>query len=292
MTTLSRKTWVSSFNQLQFFPRFFIAFPPTSTHILIKSPKKKFLLFFKYIPQIISLFLIAQYSHDLVRAAFLRPRHVTFYVAVSSLIYANLVLLFESNLNQSAIQSIPQCFDNINEVFSENFNISIEMNSFKKYFRRKVFKVLAFSAVLFLTKEVTVFFRSPGSIFTNRLDLHYVCQTVYRMIAILYLTSFVDLTKVVLEVLNHKFELIRIDLTLRSSVTSARKILNILYHTKVIHFQLYKVSKVISESFGWFLIVYLLCSSVIIINSTFYVYVYASEPDFWDYTAFIRNYHF
>lgn len=162
----------------------------------------------------------------------------------------------------------------------------INLKHFEQNLRWKLFLsiIIQIFCILF---RLTSGNNSSLNLLTNALIF---TLSIYKMIGLIQVIFFIDLSNELIFSINQKLNHFRNNIEVLFINSNDNECLNILCSVKMIHFKVWKVSKLISSRFGWLMIVTLLEMIVNPCISIFFLFVYFTGPNEWKWKA-IRNYY-
>lgn len=191
--------------------------------------------------------------------------------------FLTLTSLRQVNRHKENFRTIHQLFDELNKMFKYKLRQDTIIERFKMKFNRKIGNVFLSTVVLmtlYIVGSGGLVYKTPYSILVSRILRFMTLFTSFYMI------FFVDLLRHFIDIFCHTVDGMA-KVQAMKMYTKHEQVAIQLKYFKIIHLKLWTVAYLISESFGWIMVVNFLNYPASALNSLFWAYVLIHTDPNW-----------
>lgn len=220
-----------------------------TTYIPFKNQNKKFLSIFsfavKIFPAIVTIMsIIAMFITPNIYPIEKENIHIDiiFQNFEIFMCFSNIFGTYLKIIDSFSSQSLLESFSNSIKYFETQLHITISLSQLERKYRRMILLTPLFHSIYLIFKAVSGFYSNSISYLIFKVAI------LFKDIAVLHMTLYIELIGVIISSLNEKINKILVD------ECDDRDTVYLLRQFKWIHLKLLKIVKMFNDKFGWILI--------------------------------------
>lgn len=265
-------------SKLQIFQKYFTCFYSVglSSRFSIVDTSRSYSSIFHLVPQVTLLILAI-----LRLSAALAQMNISQLQAINGLriltylpyIYASIQGMFDRKATEEILQSFDVTITNFERIFGP----SINLKAFdKRFFIKFVSNILA-NVIVYSLKAVYI--KTPSILFQIT-DISSSILFTVKCVSALFVAFFVDLLQFLLRSVNSELQSISEDACFHSTKSLSEKgLITTLKSVKSYHLKCHQIVNQIHQRFGWFMVFFMLESTIASISVLFWVFYYVVTAD-------------
>lgn len=193
---------------------------------------------------------------------------------------SSLLALYSSLFSPFASQTICEMFASIIQYTERTFSISFSLHRFQKKIHKTILLAILVEFVSGFSRTIYV----PSRILKPLANVFVSLLLLYKVLVMLNIQLFIELIHLVLLSLNKKLESVTKTRWHRYSVSCTFQ------RIKWIHYNLWKISRIIVHSYGWVLVFWIIETCTHFCLGVYWTFMYMESFDKVHLTYFISNY--
>lgn len=247
---------------------YFYFFGQTS-FVPLKRVQLDKLLVVAFIPKLVYLLVIASTIYLIITQNHKWPNAFDFNTILVIAIFifnctSGCLVLFTSLTSPFALRTICNIFADVIEYTERRFLLSISLHQLQRNFQKKILILLVLEIISGCLRSIHL----NSSLFKPITNISVVILLIYKVIMILHIQFYIDLIGFILYSVNEKLK----------SVTKIRRhrysVACTFQRVKWIHYNLWKISKMINNSFGWILVSIMIETCALACLRVYWIFVY------------------
>lgn len=193
------------------------------------------------------------------------------------IVIPNFIGTIEDLAHVNKLHLISKEFDTLFNSLETSMNVNICLTDFVHYFHKKII----FTFIICLVEFITKLLLSSNTFLLSYTNYVMLIVTLYKNIAIVHATLFIDMQGLILASLNKKLNPLSEESAKDCLImpVSVEKMLRDLPRIKAIHQHVWEISEILNQRFGCFLLSALLDTGVITIHMAMEVYIYLNSDN-------------
>lgn len=255
-----------------------------TTYIPLKIKNKKLLLIDSLIPKAIYFLISFGTVYTTIKESYKWPYHNEYHAIflVCVLLFfmiSNFVALFINITDPFLSETLCALFANAIDTLEKHIKLNIPIDKFKVTFRNKILFMFGIDVIGGILKFIIVSaFLKPVA------EMFLFISFLYRNAVLFHTVIYIDLMGLLLESVNKKLSDIH-------EGSSSLIVLDCVRHVKLVHYNLWRISKTINQKFGWILLLRLVESFVFMTATIYWIFLYTSSAFKENTLQFLRKYY-